>query len=65
MKKYKVADLENGKETVGYADNIEEIKRLAKYWIENIAEETAIFYYPLNKITGKYKFSERKFLETN
>lgn len=65
MKKYKVVDLEDGKETVGYADNMEEIKRLAKYWIENVTEEAAaIFYYPLNKITGKNKFSERKFLET-
>lgn len=64
MKKYKVVDLEDGKETVGYADNMEEVKRLAKYWIENVTEEAAIFYYPLNKITGKYKFSERVFLET-
>lgn len=63
MKKYKVVDLEDGKETVGYADTMEEIKGLAQYWIENVAEEAAIFYYPLNEITGKYKFSERKFLE--
>lgn len=62
-KKYKVVDLEEGKETIGYADTIEEIKRLAKYWIDNVTEEAAVFYYPLNEQTGKYKFSERKFLK--
>ncbi len=45
-KKYKVVDLLENKEIIGYADTIAEIKRLAKYWIENIAEEAAIFYYP-------------------
>lgn len=63
-KKYKVVDLLESKETIGYADTIAEIKRLAKYWIENVAEEAAIFYYPLNKVTGKYIFSDRVFLET-
>lgn len=63
-RKYKVVDLFEEKETVGYADTITEIKKLAKYWIENVTEEAAIFYYPLNKVTGKYIFSNRKFLET-
>lgn len=54
----------DGKETIGYASIIDEIKRLAKHWIENVAEEAAIYYYSLNEITGTYKFSERKFLET-
>lgn len=64
LKKYKVVDLGEGKETIGYADTIDEIKRLAKQWIDNVTEEAAVFYYPLNEETGKYKFSERKFLET-
>lgn len=64
MKKFKVVDLYEGKETVGYADNINEIKKLAKYWCEEVTEEAAIYYYPINEKTGKYKFSERKFLET-
>jgi len=64
LKKYKVVDLGEGKETIGYADNIEEIKILAKQWINNVTEEAAVFYYPLNEETGKYRFSERKFLET-
>lgn len=53
----------NGKETVGYAETIAEVKRLAKNWCENVIEEAYIYYYPLNETTGKYKFSERKFLE--
>lgn len=36
-----------GKETIGYADTITDIKRIAKHWIENVAEEVAIFYYLL------------------
>ena len=63
-KKYKVVDLLESKETIGYEDTIADIIRLAKYWTENIAEEAAIFYYPLNKVTGKYIFSDRVFLET-
>lgn len=53
-----------GKETIGYADTITDIKRIAKHWIENVAEEAAIFYYPFDKASGKYKFSDRVFLET-
>lgn len=63
-KKYKVVDLWEGKETIGYADTITEIKRIAKHWIENVTEEAAIFYYPFDKASNKYKFSERVFLET-
>lgn len=63
-KRYKVVDLLEGKETIGYADTITDIKRIAKHWIENVAEEAAIFYYPFDKASGKYKFSERVFLET-
>ena len=64
MKKYKVVDMGEGKETVGYADTMTEIKKLARYWCENVTEEAYIYYYPLNETTGKYRFSERKFLET-
>ncbi len=64
LKKYKVVDLGEGKETIGYADIIDEIKRLAKQWIDNVTDEAAVFYYPLNEETGKHRFSERKFLET-
>lgn len=42
-KRYKVVDLLEGKETIGYADTITDIKRIAKHWIENVAEEAAIF----------------------
>ena len=64
MKKYKVVDMSCGKETVGYADTITGVKKLAKNWCENVLEGAYIFYYPLDEKTGKYKFSERKFLET-
>lgn len=63
-KKYKVVDLEEGKETIGYANTLDEVRKLARHWLENVTEEATIFYYPLNKVSGKYIFSKRKFLET-
>lgn len=62
-KKYKVVDLLEGKETIGYANTMDEVRKLAKCWLANITEEAAIFYYPLNGKTEKYEFSKRKFLE--
>lgn len=63
-KKYKVVDLTEGRNFVGYADTLKEVKKLAKHWCEEVAEDAAIFYYPLNEETGKYEFSKKIFLES-
>lgn len=64
MKKYKVVDLMEHKETIGYANTIDEIKKIAKGRYEDTDGYCSVFYYPLNKETNKYDFNKRKFLET-
>jgi len=63
-KKFKVVDLYDGKETLGYADSLNEIKKIARKRLIETDGECQVFYYPLNDETGKYKFSERVFLKT-
>lgn len=64
MKKYKIVDLYDGKETLGYADTIVEIKKIAKKQYIETDGECLICYYPLNDKTEKYMFKERIFLES-
>lgn len=64
MKKFKVYDLYDGKETLGYVDTLKEIKALAKERYEETDGECAIFYAELNKETNKYKFSSAKHLKS-
>ena len=64
MKKYKVYDLYEGKITLGYADNISEVKKLARAEYNDTDGECSIFYAELNPETNKYKFSEAKLLAT-
>lgn len=59
-KKYKVYDIYEGKDTVGYADTIEEVKKLARRWYDDVDGECCIVYAELNKESGKYKFSNYK-----
>lgn len=68
MKKYKVYDLYEcefgAREVLGYADNMKEIKRLAKERYNDTDGECDIWYAELNIETQKYKFSNAKHLET-
>lgn len=64
MKRYKVYDLYDGKQTIGYADTMQEIKRLARQQYDDTDGECAIYYAELNPETLKYKLTERKFLAT-
>lgn len=59
-KKYKVYDIYEGNDTVGYADTIEEVKKLARRWYDDVDGECCIVYVELNKESGKYKFSNYK-----
>lgn len=53
MKKYKVYDLYEGKDVVGYADTLNEVKRLAREWFRDTDGECCIVYAELNTETGK------------
>lgn len=64
MKKYKVYDLYEFKECIGYANTIKEVKKIAREQYSATDGECQIWYAELNKQTQKYKFSERKFLKT-
>ena len=63
MKKYKIYDLYDYKEVIGYADTMQEVKRLAMRRIIDTDGECSIYYVELNQETQKYNFSQRKFLE--
>lgn len=62
MKRYRVYDLYEGKQIIGYADTLQEIKRLARQQYDDTDGECAIYYAEFNQETLKYKFTERKFL---
>lgn len=62
MKKYKVYDLYEFKECIGYADTMKEVKKLAREQYNATDGECAIYYAELNKDTNKYNFTERKFI---
>lgn len=60
MKKYKVYDIYEGKDTLGYADTLTEVKKLAREQSRDTDGECYIVYAELNPETGKYKFSQYK-----
>ena len=65
MKKFKVVDLYDGyKDVLGYADNMREVKKLAKQRCEETEDECQIWYYPLDTTVNKYDFSQRQFLQS-
>jgi hypothetical protein len=63
QKKYKVYDLCEGKETLGYADNMTEIKAIAKERYDDTDGECQIWYAPLSIVTGKYNIAKIEMLE--
>jgi len=60
MKKFKIYDLYEGKETIGYADTISEMKKIGKEYYNDTDGECALVYAKLDENIQKYKFSERK-----
>ena len=63
MKKYKIKDFENW-DTIGYADTISELKKIARAYLKECDGDACIVYFTLNEITQKYKKSSMKFLQT-
>nr|DAK69979.1 MAG TPA: hypothetical protein [Caudoviricetes sp.] len=60
MKKYKVYDLYEGKDVIGYGDTLNEVKRLAREQYRDTDGECCMVYAELNPKTGKYRFSQYK-----
>jgi len=62
MEKYKVIDIYDGRDTLGYTSNMNTVKKLARERIADTDGECAIEIRELNPKTNKYKFM--KMLET-
>ena len=54
MKKYKVIDLYEGSEVLGYCDTLFEVKKLTLKQIYDTDCECAVYYMTLNEDTQKY-----------
>lgn len=63
-KKFKVYDLTDGKDVLGYADNMQGVKKLGKEQYEATDGDCQIHYIKLDKETNKYKWSQMEFLES-
>lgn len=63
MEKYKVYDVYEGKDVLGYADTMEEVRNLARIQDRDTDGECIPVYAELNPETGKYKFSQYKPVE--
>ena len=64
MKKFKVYDLYEGKDTIGYADTMADVKKIARQRADDTDGECSVFYAELDPETQKYKFGERKAVQT-
>ena len=62
MKRFKVYDLFEGKECIGYADTLREVKKIARIQYDETDGECAIYYAELDRDMDKYDFAKRKFL---
>lgn len=64
MKKYKVFDIFDGtvRETLGYADNMREIRKIANKRIEETDGECVIAYITLDTTINKYRLSTMEIL---
>lgn len=56
MEKYKVIDVYEGRETIGYTSNLNTVKRMARERITDTDGECLIEVRELNVDTNKYKF---------
>lgn len=58
--KYRVYDIYEEKEAIGYADNIQGVRKIKRERIEDTDGECCVVYAELNPENGKYKFSQYK-----
>lgn len=63
MKKFKVVDLKEYYEVLGYADTMVEVEQLAEEQIEATDGDCAVYYIPKN-VDDKYNLIDRIFVES-
>jgi len=56
MTKFKVVDIKEGRDTLGYCDNMVQVNKLVKERIEDTDGECLIELRELNTETHKYRF---------
>lgn len=62
-KKYKLKDFENW-DTIGFANTITELKKIAKEYLKECDYEACLVYLTLNEQKQKYSLKSQKFLKT-
>ena len=63
MKKFKVYDLYEGPVCIGYADTLNEVRKLAREEYDETDGERLICYVELDPVTQKYDRATRRFIE--
>lgn len=62
MKKFKVYDLYEGPDCIGYADTVAEVRKIARQQYFDTDGECTIYYLELDPVSKKYKRETAKFL---
>ena len=62
MKRFKVYDLYEGNDCIGYADTLREVKKIARIQYDETDGECDIFFVELDQETQHYDFSKGRFI---
>lgn len=62
MKKFKVYDLYEGVDCIGYADTYAEVRKIARQQYDETDGECMICYVKLDPVTQKYDRLTRRFI---
>lgn len=62
MKRFKVYDLYEANDCIGYADTLAEVKKIAREQYDETDGECDIFYAELNQATNKYDVANGRFI---
>lgn len=63
MKKFKVYDLYEDTDCIGFADTVAEVRKIARQQYFDTDGECAICYVQLDPVTQKYDRATRRFIE--
>lgn len=55
MKKFKVYDLYEGVDCIGYADTLKEVKRIAKQQYNDTDGECSLWYAEIDPVTERFE----------
>ena len=62
MKKFKVYDMYDGPECIGYADTYQEVRKIARQQYDDTDGECMICYEKLDPVSQKYDRKTRRFI---